>query len=159
MLFCWKRKNSEKEQNCIFPLFKLKELLYCKCVLAISLQNRAQYLKIFALSKVFNFILLVPPVVWFTIYLQTVHLEDRYHMQIILLLLFTIKFSCIFFQINFSKNFFAFWRKKIRRHLVRCFPITDVLQDLVKFCKRYMEVNHFLILIWCLEIFFGRMIL
>ena len=41
--------------------------------------------------------------------------------RIILLLLFTMKFFCFLFRINFSKklNFFAFWWKKIRRHLVK----------------------------------------
>ena len=52
-----------------------------------------QYLKIFVLSKVLNFILLVPAVVSD---LQTGHLKDRYHAQIILLL-FTMKFFYIFF--------------------------------------------------------------
>ena len=53
--------------------------------------------------------------------LQTGHLEDKYHAQIIVLLLFTVKIFCIFLQISFSKNlfFFVFWRKKIRRHLVK----------------------------------------
>ena len=76
--------------------------------------------------------------------LQTGHLEDRYHARIILLLLlllllllssslllllllvlllllFTVKLFCIFFQITFPKKFyfFAFWRKKIRMHLVK----------------------------------------
>ena len=54
--------------------------------------------------------------------LQTGHLEDRDHAQIfLLLLLFTTKFFCVFFQINFSKKLyvFAFWRKKVKRHLVK----------------------------------------
>ena len=52
--------------------------------------------------------------------LRTGHLEDRYPAQAFLLLLFTMKIFCIFFRVNFSKKmyFFAFWRKKIRRHLV-----------------------------------------
>ena len=40
--------------------------------------------------------------------LQTSHLEDRYHARIILLLLFTIKLSCIFFRINFSEKLYFF---------------------------------------------------
>ena len=110
-------KSSEKTK-CISSLFELN----WKCILATLLQNRAQYLKIFVLSKVLNFVLLVPPVVWFIMDLQTGHLEDRYHGRIILLLLsFTTKIFCIFFRINFSKKlyFFAFWRKKISTHLVK----------------------------------------
>ena len=52
----------EKGQKCICPLFELKEFFYCECILATLLQNKAQYLKIFVLSNVFNFALLVPPV-------------------------------------------------------------------------------------------------
>ena len=69
-----------------------------------------------------NFALLAPPLVWFTMDLQTGHLADRYHAQIILLLLCTMKlFLYFFFWISFSKKlfFFAFWCKKIRRHLVK----------------------------------------
>ena len=54
--------------------------------------------------------------------LQTGHLEDKYHAHItLLLLLFTMKFFCKFIRNNFSKKFyfFAFWRKKIRKHLVK----------------------------------------
>ena len=52
--------------------------------------------------------------------LQTGHLEDRYHAQI-LLLLFTMKFFIFFSESIFPKNCigFAFSRQKIRRHLVR----------------------------------------
>ena len=41
--------------------------------------------------------------------LQTIHLEDMYHVQIILLLLFTMKFFGIFIRINLyrSKSFFT----------------------------------------------------
>ena len=46
-----------------FLLFDLKEFLYCKCILATLLQNRVQYLKIFVLKKILNFVLRVPPVV------------------------------------------------------------------------------------------------
>ena len=35
-------KSSEKGQKCICPLFELLEFLYCKCTLALLLQNRAQ---------------------------------------------------------------------------------------------------------------------
>ena len=46
--------------KCICPLSELKGFLYCDGILATLFQNRAQYLKIFVLSKVLNFILLVP---------------------------------------------------------------------------------------------------
>ena len=80
-----------------FPLFELKEFLYCKCILATFLQNKAQYLNIFVLSKVLNFVLLVPPLVWPAMDLQTGDFEDRYHARIILLLSFTMKFFYILF--------------------------------------------------------------
>ena len=47
-------------------------------------------------------------VVWFTMDLQTSHLENRYHARVILLLLFTMKVFRIFFQINFSKKLYLF---------------------------------------------------
>ena len=116
-----KGKKFLKGEKCICLLFELKEFLYCKCILAILLQSQAQNWKIFVLSKVLNFVLLVHPLVWFTMDLQTGHLEDRYHAQIILLLLFTMRFFCIFFRDNFPPKmyFFALWRKKIMRHLVK----------------------------------------
>ena len=43
------------------PIIELKELLYCNCILTTLLQNKAQYLKTFVLSKVLNVVLLVPP--------------------------------------------------------------------------------------------------
>ena len=69
--------------------------------------------------------------------LQTGHLEDRYHVRIVSLSLFTMKFFCIFFfHINFPQKmyFFAFWHKKISRHLVKgvCSLKSGVLQGLVK---------------------------
>ena len=72
-------KVPKKGQKYICPLFELKKLLYCKCILAALLQSRAEDLKIFVLKNVLKFVLLVPPVVWFTMDLQTGHLEDRYH--------------------------------------------------------------------------------
>ena len=57
------------------------------------------------LSEVLNFVLLVPSVVWFTMDPLTGHLEDRYHAQIILLLLFNMKFFFLYYlQISFSKK-------------------------------------------------------
>ena len=54
--------------------------------------------------KVLNFVLLVPPLVWFTMDLQTGHLEGRYHAQI-LLLLFTMEFFIFFSESIFPKNY------------------------------------------------------
>ena len=87
--------------------------------------------------------------------LQTGHLEDRYYARIILLLLlFTMKFFCIFFQISFSKKlyFFAFWHKKIVRHLVKVVLLYVVLYKVeLKSVKKYMEVSQFLLLICSYE--------
>ena len=82
--------------------------------------------------------------------LQTSHLEDRYHARIILLLLFTIKLFCIFFRINFSeKNFFfcVLSQENQGAFSQRCSLIGGVLQGLIKICKKYKKVNHFLLLI------------
>ena len=51
--------------------------------------------------------MLVPPVVQFSMDLQTGHLEDRYHARIILLL-FTMKLIYIFSESVFPKNCFVF---------------------------------------------------
>ena len=68
----------------------------------------AQYLKIFVLSKVLNFVMFLPPVVLFTIDLQTGHLEEREHARIILLLLSTMKFFVSFPNQFFWKNYIFF---------------------------------------------------
>ena len=51
-----REKAPTKDKNA----FVIERIPYCKCILATLLQNRGQYLKIFVLSKVLNFILLVP---------------------------------------------------------------------------------------------------
>ena len=124
--------------KCICPLFELKGFLYCEGILATLFQNRAQYLKIFVLSKVLNFILLVPLLVWFTMDLQTGHLEDRYHyffwyfIIIIYYEVFVFFFPNQFFpNIFFFFFFFAFWHKKIRRQ-----PVKGVLKASVKIFKK-----------------------
>ena len=121
-----KRKSSEKGQKCICPLLKLKEFLYCKCILTTSLQIRAQYLKIFVLSKVLSFALLVLLLVWFTMDLQTGQLEDRYQISranYFIIVIYYKVFLYFFSESIFPKKifffFFAFWRKKIRRHSVK----------------------------------------
>ena len=77
--------------------------------------------------------------------LKNGHLEDKYHARMILLLLFTMKCFCIFFRNFFFFFFLTFWHKKIRRHSERCSVISGVLLGLVKICKKYMEVNPFLL--------------
>ena len=98
-----REKVRKKGQNCICPLFELKELLCCKCILATFLQNIAQYLKIFVLGKVPNFVLLVPPVVWFTMVLQTGHLEDS-SMRELFYYYYLLWSFFYFFRINFPKK-------------------------------------------------------
>ena len=133
------------------------------CILATLLKNTAQYLKTFVLSKVLSFVQLIPPMVWFTMDLQTGHLEDRYHARIILLLLFFMKFFCIFFPNQFFQKtvFFCVLASENQEAFSeRCSPISSVLQGLVRICKRCMEVNHFFspkLQSW--KITFGRMIL
>ena len=147
-------KSFEKGQKCICPLFELKSFLYCKCILATLLKNRAQYLKIFVLGKVPNVVLLVPPVVWFTMDLKTAHLEDRYHARIIvLLLLYTMKFYVLFSESIFLKNciFCVLALERQVSFSERYSLISGILQGLAKTCKKYIEVNHFSVLSCSLE--------
>ena len=70
--------------------------------------------------------------------LQTSHLENRYHARIILLLLFIVKFFCIFFQINFKKKLYFFCVRLTENQEVfseRCSLISGVLLGLVKIRK------------------------
>ena len=71
--------------------------------------------------------------------LQTDHLEDRYHSNYFIIIIYYEVFFVVFFRVSFSKNFsffflffFAFWRNKIRRHLERVILVMGVLQSLVK---------------------------
>ena len=57
----------------------------------------------------------LPPVVLFTIDLQTGHLEEREHARIILLLLSTMKFFVFFPNQFFSKIIFSFFRYDVRK--------------------------------------------
>ena len=65
------------------------------------------------------------------------------HGRTVLLWLFTMKYFLHFSPNHFSKNFLAFWRKKLRRHSL----IIGVPQGLVEIRKKYVELNHFLLLI------------
>ena len=75
-----KGKSSEKGQKCICRLFELKQSLYCECMLATLLQNRAQYLSMFVIGKLLNFVLFVRPVVCMD--LQCGYLENRNHARV-----------------------------------------------------------------------------
>ena len=87
----------------------------------------------------------------FTTDLQTGHLEDRDHARIFLLL-FTMKLFCFFFRSIFPKKLFCVLaRENLEAFSERCSRISGVLQGLVKICKKYMEVNHFLLLSCSLE--------
>ena len=81
--------------------------LFGVSILVTLFQNRVQYLKILILSNVLNFVLLVTPMVWFIMDLQTGHLEDGDHTRVFFLL-FTMKFFWTFFWIDRSKKIFAF---------------------------------------------------
>ena len=81
--------------------------------------------------------------------LQTGHLADRYHAQIILLLLYTMKFFVFFSETNFPKSYLA--QENQESFSERCSLITGILQGFVKSCKKYTEVNHFLLLSCSLE--------
>ena len=132
------------------PSLELKEFLYCKCILAKLLQSRAQYLKIFVLGKVLNFVLFVPLVVWFAMDLQTGYLEDRYHAWIISLLLFAMKCFCFCFFANqfFQKIvFFCILAWENQEVFSEKSSLTSgVPQGLDKICKKHTEINHFLLL-------------
>ena len=140
-----REKVLEKDKNAFAHYLDWKNSF----IASVFWQNRAQYLKIFVLSKVLNFVLLVPPVVWFTMDMQTSHLEDRYHARNILLLLFTMKSFCIFSRINFSKKLHFFYVLALENQKAfteRLSLISGALQGLVKICKKYIEVNHFSLL-------------
>ena len=66
--------------------------------------------------------------------LQTGHLEEKYHASVMSLLLFTMKFYCIFFRIKFSKKLFFFLRSGVRKSgfSERCSLMSGNLQGLVK---------------------------
>ena len=71
-------------------------------------------------------------------------------MRIILLLLsFTMKFYGIFFLDQFlQKNVFfcVLAEENQEAFSEKCSPVSGVLQGLVKICKKYMEVNLYLLL-------------
>ena len=80
--------------------------------------------------------------------------RKQIHAQIILLLLFTIKFFCIFFPNQFLQKFVFFCVLALENEEAfseSCSLISGVLQGLVKICKKYVEVNNFLLLIFSFE--------
>ena len=85
---------------------------------------------------------------------QTGHLGDRYHARIILLTSFSMKYFWIFSESIFSKNCILgeiLTQENQEAFSESCSLISGALQGLVKICKKYMEVNHFLLLIYSLE--------
>ena len=66
-----------------------------------------------------------------------------------LLLLFTMKFFGIFSESIFHKKIFFFCvlaKENQETFSEKCSLISGLLQGLVKICKKYMEVNLFLLL-------------
>ena len=112
-------KSSKKGQKCICLLFELKLLLCCKCILATLLQSRAQYLKIFVLNKALNFVLFVPPSG--LIYYGPANWSFRGQIpcaNFFVIIYYEVLY--FFSESIFPKFFFfAFWRKKIRRYLIK----------------------------------------
>ena len=64
------------------------------------MQNKAQYLRIFIIDSLLNFVLFVFPVVWVTMHLQTGHLEDREQAQIFFVIIVYYKLVFITAGLN-----------------------------------------------------------
>ena len=80
--------------------------------------------------------------------LQTGHVADRYHAQIILLL-YTMKFFVYFSETIFPKSYLA--QENQESFSERCSLQGDILQGFFKSYKKYIEENHFLLLSCSLE--------
>ena len=93
-----------------------------------------------------QFCFVLPPVVWFTVDLQTGHLEDRDHVLIILQLLFAMKFFRIFFRIIFPKKYIFLCSGLRKPRCIYWKMFCYMWCSLVKICKKYIEVNHVLLL-------------
>ena len=153
MLSSKKRKSSEKGKN-VFAHY-LKEFLYCECILATLLQNRAQYLKIFVIGKVLNFVPFFP--LWSDL-LWTCKLvieKTETMRQSFIIIIYYEVFSYFFpntLIVNFQQETIAFWRKKNPEAFTdRYSLISGVLQGVAKIFEENMEVNHFLLLSCRLE--------
>ena len=142
--FQLKGKKIRKRTKMHFLIIWIERIPLLQVYFSHFIPNQDTIFKDICFEKVLHFVLLVPPLVGFTMDLQTCHLEGRYHARIILLLLSLLSLLLLllilwyyevllyfFFWINFSRKLysFAFWRKKIRRHLVK------VVLLYVVFCK------------------------
>ena len=76
----------------------MNECVYFECILAILFKNMVQYLKIYFIGKVLNFVLFVPQVAWFTMDLRTDHLEDRDHARIFFIIIIYYEVFMHFFE-------------------------------------------------------------
>ena len=136
------------------PIIWIEIIPLLQVYFSYFIEKQGTIFKIFVLGKVPNVVLLVPPVVWFTMDLKTAHLEDRYHARIIvLLLLYTMKFYVLFSESIFLKNciFCVLALERQVSFSERYSLISGILQGLVKTCKKYIEVNHFSLLSCSLE--------
>ena len=106
-----REKPAKKDKNA----FAIERIPLLQVYFSHFIAKRGTILKEFVLSKVINFLLLVPPVVCFTMDLQTSYLEERYHARIILLLLFTMRVFCIFFPNQFFQKIVFFLRLFVRK--------------------------------------------
>ena len=61
---------------------------------------------------------------------------------------YLMKFFCIFLRVNLCKNVFFFVLAKENQEVFSesCSLLSGFLQGFLKICKKYMEVNHFLLL-------------
>ena len=70
-----REKAPKKDKNA----FAIERIPLLQVYFSHFIGKQGTIFKVFVLSKVLNFVLVVPPVIWFTMDLQTSHLEDRYH--------------------------------------------------------------------------------
>lgn len=119
------KRSSEKLQNCICPLFDNE------CILATLLQNRVQCFKIFVISKVLNFVLFVPPLVWFSMDFQTSHSEVRDYARIFLLSLILWTFY-VFFSNALMVSYCVLAEENPETFTERCSVMSAVLQGVAE---------------------------
>ena len=68
------------------PIIWIERILLLRVYFSHFIAKQGTIFKDICLGKVLNFVLCVPPVVWFTVYLKTGHLEYKDHARIFLLL-------------------------------------------------------------------------
>ena len=104
------RQNGKKKSLIFLSIKKGKssekgQIPFLRVYLTTLLQNRAQYSKIFVISKMLNIVLFVPPVILFASYYGKLVIWRTEIMHE--LLLFTMKFLRIFFSNALIVNFQA----------------------------------------------------